>query len=246
MGKFLKLSGKNVIVESPVGDFEWVIVTGQGKLNTLKKPDAAGNKHYEYQATLLLSADDEDCILFQEEIMQYWEDTRPKKFAKASPKSCGFKPHKIKTDKIDPETEEVIWEEDGLIAFTFKTNTTYGDGKDKVITIFNAKGREVQLGDRKIGQGSRGRIKGVIKGYEQPKEAGVSLYLNGIQLSKFVPFVGGTSFDELEDGDEDGFEGFDEDGQEALEEADKEAEEEEAAKPAAKSKGKAGKGQPRL
>jgi hypothetical protein len=244
MGKFLKLNGKTTNVESPVGDFEWVIVSGQGKLNTLKKPDAAGNKPYEYQATLLMPADNEDCIAFQEEIMQYWEDTRSKKFAKADPKSCGFKPHKVKTDKIDPDTEEAIWEEDGLIAFTFKTNTVYGDGKPKVITIFNAKGREVQLGKRRIGQGSRGRVKGVITPYEQPKEAGVSLYLNGLQLSKFVEYVGGTSFDELEDPDAegDGFEGFDEDGQDALEEADKETAEEAPVK----SKGKAGKGQPRL
>lgn len=208
MGKYIKEAGKNFIVESPVGELEYVMISGKGKLNTL-------NDKYYYVATLVLE-DNEETEIFKQEIMAVWKEKRSKKFAKSDPKSTGFAPHKINTGKKDPETDEIIYEETGKIAFSFKTETTYKDGNPKKIVVFNSKGREVELGQKKIGNGSRGRIKGVIAYYEQPKEAGVSLYLNGLQLSKFVEYVGGVDFDEIE-GEEDGFEGFDDDGMAALE-----------------------------
>lgn len=194
-------------IDTPVGDLEWVMISGQGKLNTL-------NDKYYFQATLLLPEDDENCKQLMSDIEQWWKDNPPsKKWNKKEASTLGFKPNMVKTEEIDEDTDEPIYKPDGRIAFIFKTETTYKDGNPKVIKTANAKGAEVALGDRKIGNGSRGRIKGVITTYEQPKDAGTSLYLNSIQLAKFVPYTGGPSFDEIEDEGEDAFEGFD--GEEA-------------------------------
>lgn len=220
MGKYVKEAGKNFVVESPVGELEFVIVRGEGKLNTLN------DKHY-YQANLVLPADAPETKQFIEEINEVWLAKRAKRFSKSEPRSTGWSKHKVNTGEKDPDTDEIIYKETGNIVFAFKTETTYKDGKPKKVLIFNSKGREVEIGDKKIGNGSRGRIKGVVGYYEQPKEAGTTLYLNGVQLSKFVEYTGGVSFDEIEDEESDGFEGFDEDGMDALED-DKESTESEA------------------
>lgn len=204
MGKFVNKVGKSVMIESPIGELEWVIITGEGKLNTL-------NDTMQYTASLILDPESEDCKTFIAELHEYWEDNRPKKY-KGDPKSMGYYAHKVKSDKTD-EDGDPVYEESGKISFAFKTGTTYKDGKAKVITLFNSKGAKVSIGDQKIGNGSRGRIQGVCSVYEQPKAAGVSLYLNAIQLTKFVPYVGGPSFSAAadEEAGEDSFEGFDED-----------------------------------
>ena len=188
-------------IDTPVGDLEWVMISGQGKLNTL-------NDKYYYQVTLLLPEDSDECKALMAEIKQWWKDNPPaKKWNGKEASTLGFKPNQVKTEEVD-ENDEPIYKPDGRVAFMFKTETSYKDGNPKVIKTFNAKGGEVALGDRKVGNGSRGRVKGVITTYEQPKDAGTSLYLNSIQLAKFVPFTGGPSFDEIE-GEEDAFEGFD-------------------------------------
>ena len=209
MGKYVKKVGKNYQVETPVGDLIWVTTTGQGKLNTL-------NDKYYYQATLLLPEDSEECKTFIAEIQEFWKENAPKKFAKKGPNSTGYKPNMVNSDEMD-EDGDPIKVPDGNIAFAFKTETTFKDGNQKKVHIFNSKGAKVSLGTKAIGNGSRGRIQGIITTYEQPASAGCSLYLNGIQLSKFVEFTGGPSFDSIEDEDGDGFEGF-EDGMDALEE----------------------------
>ena len=100
----------------------------------------------------------------------------------------------------------------GNTVFQFKTGTKFKDGAPKIIKTFNSKGAEVALGDKKIGNGSRGRIQGSMGIYEVKSKqgatmgAGVTLYLDGIQISKFVQWVGGPQFDAIE-GEEDTFEG---------------------------------------
>jgi hypothetical protein len=187
------------IVESPIGPLEWVTITGQGKLNKLAKK-------YQYTATVVLDA--EVAQPFIDEIDEFFKTHRVKKFAKKAPQSLGYRDHKVATGEKDADTGETIYEETGKIAFTFKTDTTFKDGNPKKIKVFNAKGAEVDLGARMIGNDSRGRLKGVIRYYETEVEHGVSLYLNAVQLSKFVPYVGGVQMDEVVDDDGDGFEGF--------------------------------------
>ena len=175
-------------------DLEWIFITGNGK------KDLQGNDRF--VASLVLPSDSEDCIKFTAAIDAFWEENKPKG---AKIKSLGYK-------ALEDENNELT----GRTSINFWTGTAFPTGDAKVIKVFNAKGAEVSLGSKKIGNGSRGRIKGAMAIYDNgPAARGVTLYLNGIQLTKFVEFTGGVSFDEVDDG-EDGFEGFDEDGMDAI------------------------------
>ena len=190
-----------VNVQSPLGDLEWIFITGKGKKD-LKDNDR-------FSANVVMDSDNITCQDFITEISEFWQENKPKKVKKA--KSLGHRP------VLDDNDEET-----GRTAFNFWTGIVFPDGQPKVVKVFNAKGAEVSLGNKKIGNGSRGRIKGAMAVYENGAEAGVTLYLNGIQLTKFVEFTGGVSFDEVDDDDGESFEGFDDDGMEALTEEQKE------------------------
>lgn len=182
-------------VTTPVGDLEWIFITGKGK------KDQQGNDRF--VASVVLDKDSVLCKEFINDIDSFWDTNKPKKVKEA--KSRGYR------HLQDEENNDT-----GRISFNFWTGTTFQDGQAKEIKVFNAKGAEVALGTKKIGNGSRGRIKGAMGIYDTgPGACGVTLYLNGIQLTKFIEFTGGVSFDEVEDGDED-FEGFDEDGMNAI------------------------------
>lgn len=186
-------------IQSPVGDLEWIFITGKGK------KDLKGNDRY--SANVVMDSDNPTCQSMKEEIEIFWQENKPKKVK--TPKSLGFRP------VLDDNDEDT-----GKTSFSFWTGIVFPDGQPKVVKVFNAKGAEVALGNKKIGNGSRGRIKGVMDIYQNGAEAGVTLYLNGIQLTKFVEFTGGVSFDETEDDEGEGFEGFEEDGMGAISDKD--------------------------
>jgi hypothetical protein len=188
-------------VTTPIGDLEWTIISGEGKESLNGTP--------KYQSTVVVSAEAAKPLLDQ--IEKFWQDNRPKSVA--TPKSTGVKPHQIDTGKVDENTGKKIYQPDGKIAITLSTGTSYKDGKAKKIPVANAKGAIVDLLDKKIGNGSRGLLKGLMSVYEvkTPKgaitDAGVTLYLNSVQLTKFVEYTGGDSFAEVTDTEGDGFEG---------------------------------------
>ena len=62
---------------------------------------------------------------------------------------------------------------------------------------------------KKIGNGSRGRVGGVMAIYKHKAKKGVTFYLNTVQLTKFVEFTGGVNADEVTDEAGDGFDGVD-------------------------------------
>ena len=175
-------------ITSPVGELQWIFITGKGK------KDLQGNDRF--VASLVLPTDSDECKAFTGEINDFWEENKPKG---GKVKSLGFK-----------ETEDENGKPTGFTSFNFWTGTQYPDESDKVVKTFTAKGAEVTLGSKKIGNGSRGRIKGAMAIYDQGVAArGVTLYLNGIQLTKFIEFKGGVDFDAVEDEDGGTFEGFD-------------------------------------
>ena len=181
------MEAQNVV--TPVGDLDWIFITGNGK------KDPQGNDRF--SATLTLDTDSKECQLLKDTINEFWEENKPAKAKKA--KSLGFR-------DLQDEQENPT----GKTAFVFWSGTHYPTGDSKIIKVFNAKGAEVSLGSKRVGNGSRGRINGAIGIYDQGVAAmGATLYLNGIQLVKFVPFEGGVSFDAVEDADDDAFEGFD-------------------------------------
>ena len=179
---------------TPRGALEWVNISGEGVENLSGK--------LIFKATLVLDGDDAEAL--EAKINDFWAENKPSGFKKA-PKSMGFKPHTVKND----EGEYV---ETGKTAFTFTTATTFPDGKAKVIKTFNAKNAIVALGDTLIGNGSEGRISGVMSTYgpTKTKEAGVSLYLDAIQILKLVEYSQDAGFDAEEDGWEGDTTGFEE------------------------------------
>lgn len=206
-----------VAFDSPIGDLEWTIISGEGKANL--------NGTMQYVTTLVLTAEQAEPL--KELLQKYWEDNKPKSIKEA--KSMGWYPHTVPTDEKDEEGK-TVYAETGKVAFVFKTNVSFKDGKQKVVKVFNAKGAEVQLGQKKIGNGSRGRVNGAYGIYEVKApngksivNAGVTLYLNGIQLTKFVEYVGGPNFSEVEDPEGEGFEGFEDDGMAAIDPAAEDA-----------------------
>ncbi len=194
-----------VKMNTPSGELLWVSITGEGKLDLQGRP--------KYQATVLLSA--ESAKPLQDKIMEYWEANRPKGIKK--PKSTGWYPHTIKTDEIDPETDKAIYKEDpqGRVEFRLKTNTTWPkDNKPVIVKTFkpkldNGKLVPINLGDKEIGNGSLGSLIGSFDIYtvKSPNgaimDAGITMYLGGIQLQKFIAYEGselsGTEMEEVED-----------------------------------------------
>ena len=162
--------------QTPKGELRWTQVNGQGKENL--------NGEREYTATVVVEPDAaQECI---EALDALWEEHKPK--GATTPKSMGYK-------ELD----------DGSVSFVMKTKVTYPNGDQKKIRIYNAKAEQIQLPeDKKIGNGSVGRASGIASIYDAGKAArGVTLYLDAIQLIKFVEYTGSDNFEEDE-----GFEGF--------------------------------------
>lgn len=185
--------------ESPVGDLEWVFITGEGK------EDLQGVM--KYQADVVLSAEVGEQV--KESVMSFWEENKPR--GAKQPKSIGLYPHTVKDEEASKAEGENIYKKTGKVVIRFKTGTEYVSGDQKIIKTFNSKGNEVSLHGKKIGNGSRGRCIGSIAIYNIGKATqGVTFYLDAVQLSKFVEFVGSATpsgaIDE-EDGDFEGVEG---------------------------------------
>jgi len=181
--------------KTQVGELQWVFITGKGKKDL--------NDNDRFVASVVMDADTAKAEKMIADIDAFWAENKPKDVKKA--KSLGYK---MLVDEEENET--------GKVSFNFWTGITYPDGSAKVIKTFNAKGAEVSLGSKKIGNGSRGVIGGAMAIYANGKAAsGVTLYLNSIQLAKFVEFTGTDSFDALDE-DEADFDGVDDDGMGAL------------------------------
>jgi hypothetical protein len=201
-------------IKTPVGDLNWVFITGDGK------EDLNGNARYSASVYFNNAAEAEP---FKKELLAFWEANKPKGSTKA--KSIGVYQEvkvlgevgklsqKSVTQVLDPEE----FAPTGRIIVSAWTGTTMPDGKSKKVKTYNAKGAEVALGERVIGPGSRGRLAVAAQVYENGPNKGLSLYLNGIQLTKFVELTGGVDFEEV---DEDGWTGDDlnDDGMGAIDE----------------------------
>ena len=185
----------NKVIDSPIGNLEWVHIDGEGK------PDLQGVPKYSVDVVL----EPEQAKSFLALVDEYWNEFKPK--GAKEPKSTGCYPHTVKDDKASKEAGENVYEETGKTVVRFKTGTTYQSGDSKIVKVFNSKGNEVSLQGKKVGNGSRGRVNGVMAIYNVSKAAqGVTFYLNSVQLSKFVEYSG-ASFDEIEDGEFDGVDG---------------------------------------
>lgn len=161
-------------ISTPVGKLQWVNISGQGKLNL-------SGKHI-YTAELVLPP--AEGAEFAQQYYDLWEAEKPK--GAKEPKSLGF--------KIDPANSHY--------KFVFNTGTTLPSGDQKTIAVYDSKASKVDLGDKRIGNGSEGRIAGAIAVYDAgPAARGVTAYLDALQVTKLVEYTGGASFDEVEGGE---------------------------------------------
>jgi hypothetical protein len=169
---------------SPRGELRWVTISGKGKTDL--------NGRDIYTADLIVSAEEAKPLV--DAIAELWESGKPK--GAKDPKSTSYK---------------VL--DDGTYKFVFKTSTKYPSGDDKKISVFDAKARPTDLGDKRIGNGSIGRLAGAIAIYDAGVAArGVTAYLDSVQLLKLVEYSGGSnSFSADDDYEFSGGNAFDED-----------------------------------
>jgi len=168
---------------TPVGDLMWVFITGNGREDLNGNDRFVASVRFPGNSPLLKSV--------KAQVDAFWEENKPTGAKK--PKSTG-----IRAEKKDDEPT-------GNYLVNFWTGTKFPDGQPKVIKTMNCKGVEVSLGSKKIGNGSRGAISGVMDIYVNGPNKGVTLYLNAIQLTKFVEYSDDAGFAAQED--EGGFTG---------------------------------------
>jgi hypothetical protein len=185
---------------SPKGEIEWATIEGEGKENL--------SGVLQYVANSVISADDPVVA----EIEAFWEENKPKGFRKER-KSNGLYPYKIKTEEKDEDGKDIYEVDETRLSMAFKTGTTYPDGSPKKIQIYNSKANKVELPDGvKIGNSTIGQISGAMGIYTtmDPKgktiiDAGITLYLNSIKISKLVEYEGdGDNYEPDDEDDEDG------------------------------------------
>lgn len=194
-------------IKTPAGELKWVVITGEGKENLSGK--------LKYVADLCLPEDSEEAKTLKAQIDDFWATNKPANFKKKA-KSLGYRQEMRKVlDEDGNETfneeGELVLEPTGMLKFSFATDTTWAkSGDPKVIKIYNAKGNPVNLGGKKIGNGSIGNIGGAMGIYTVETkgamtDAGVTLYLNSIRILKLEEYNSEEQWDDA--GVEDGWTG---------------------------------------
>ena len=190
-------------IATPKGKLEWVTISGEGKENLSGKQ--------KYLASIVLHKDAQ----IVKDIEEYWNENKPKGFKagrksdtnKKGFKSNGVYPHDVPTGEVDEDGDKIYERDEKNIVLRFSTDTTFPDGKAKTIGIYNAKNRKVALPEgTMIGNGTIGCISGAMGIYENQSDAGVTLYLNDIQIIKLEEYSQDAGFGTYED-EEDGWTG---------------------------------------
>ena len=171
------MNTKNFV--TPKGELIWIFIDGEGRedLNGVPK----------YQATLRCKKDSPADKEMAKTIADFWNENKPKG---KKMKSNGTK------SEWNKETDEAT----GYNLYNFWTQVSFPSGDKKVVKVFNAKATEIDLRGKKIGNGSEGFISGAMGIYDRPEGAGVTLYLNAVQLTKFVEYQGGITLAKAEEG----------------------------------------------
>lgn len=191
---------------TPKGELRWVNITGEGKENMSGK--------LQYVASVVCDPKEPTTEAFIAKIKDFWEENKPA--GRKVPKSNGmYFANPLKGDDgevLKDDADKTVYDENGPVMFAFHTGTTFPDGSVKKVKTFNAKAKEVSLGDIRIGNGSIGYISGAMGIYENKDskgkilDAGVTLYLDSIQIVKLVEFTQESGF-EADDSEEEGWTG---------------------------------------
>ena len=188
-------------VKTMVGNLKYVYIKGEGR-NVAMDGEPP---RMQYVASLVCPKDSDIAKDIIAQIDAEWESYKKQFGVKGKPKTNGIRDEMIKdpSGTIDPETEEVAKIPSGNILVTFKTMTTWPDGKPQVIKVKDRKGADITAAYHEapwaIGEGSVGRIFGTAMGNNVGGSHKVTLYLTGIQLAKLVKYEGSDfEADEIE------------------------------------------------
>lgn len=171
---------KNIIIGPAT--LVWVFISGLGKANY-------NNDGYEYTASAIVTK--EQKLEIERSILE------------VAPVKSLDELDNVPIKPCDAEGEETKDGDHFLVQS--KTKTTYADGKKKVIVIANRKGQKIVFGDKKIGNESVGCISCDVGYSFIAKKKNAHLFLQGVQLLKFVPYDGVMFDDREKEGDFDGF-----------------------------------------
>jgi len=191
-----------VPVVTPVGELHYVNISGQGKQNY-------NEDGYNYVATINLTGKDAEDL--KEEIDEVigevakGENLKSRGYRELMEDEKGIYTPTQNTKERDASAKAT-----GIYAFSFSTATTFADGKTKKISVYNSANppSRINLGDKKIGNGSKGCISGKMQRYKKGKDVGISLFLNAVQLVDFKEYVDDAGFAAQDGGfvgDGDGF-----------------------------------------
>lgn len=167
------------VVQPPVGTLEWVFISGEGR----NQAEPGKPEKFQKTATLILKEGSKEAEGLISQIKAAWEVYKaetPAIKSATEPKTLGYK--HVKDSETGADTD--------MLAFQFKTNSFFPDGKMNNVKTFNAKGQEVDMGDTIIGNGSLGVIHGSMGGYTYLGAYGISLYLTAVQIAKLVEGAG--------------------------------------------------------
>lgn len=151
----------------------------------LVRPDTRYNPEGTYKTGLIVSAEE------VEELIEQCKDCFTEEFGKKKPISSAQMPYKKHSVK---DGDDYVDTDDYVINFSSKKMPKFFDAKGNPIT--NTKLIE------KMGGGSKLRLKGAIGAYNAGGKVGVKIYLNEVQVIKYVEFNGGgfAADDEEDDG----------------------------------------------
>lgn len=197
-------------------ELRWAFIDQPGK----ETKGDNGESKFRLQIELVAKTDNPGCQALMAEIDDFWKANKPKG---VKCKSKGYRVVQEKTGEVNDD-DEPIYRDTDETAFQFWTSTHWPDGKEVKVKTYNAKGKEVDLGGKKIGNGSQGAVSGMMDVYSFSTNHGVTLYLNGVQLTKFVEFTQDAGFNNLADeADEDAFNGVESDFEGTTSDATEEA-----------------------
>lgn len=179
-------------VKTQVSNLKYVFIKGEGRNQALKGEEP----RMQYVATAVMKKDGDAHKHIEAQINAEWDRYKTEFGVKGKPKTNGIKDEYMKDPKgeIDPETEEVKKVPTGNVLVTFKTNTTWADGKPQKILVKDRKGADITAAVTAatwgIGEGSQGIIHGTAMGNNIGGTHKVTLYLTAIQLAKLVKYAG--------------------------------------------------------
>ena len=195
-------------LKTPMGELRYVTVTGEGRDTSMPGETASMN----FLANVVLKKNSPELKAFKATLEKIWDAYKAVEpqakgtitYGRMS-KCAGIKDITVEVEDkndIDPETDKVRRVDTDEVMVTFKTSTTWPDGKDKVVKKYaNRKDAEGKLYAAEvtklvddatwtIGNGSTGILHGIVMGNTTGGKAKLTLLLTAVQLGNLVKYSG--------------------------------------------------------